>query len=92
MARLWSRAYLEDEAVGLVLGILGGQPVLVLGGDVDLVTCQRVADLAELLDFGLEHLLKPLVLQLGTFHLLSQLCRRRQEGVRGQVRQPKKGQ
>lgn len=68
-------AYLEDEAVALVLGVPGGEAVLALGGHVDLVASQCVANLAELLDLGLENLFEPLVLQLGTFHLLPQLCR-----------------
>lgn len=72
-----SAPYLEDEAVGLVLGILGGEAVLALSGHVDLVASQRIANLAELLDLGLENLLEPLVLQLSTFHLLPQLCRER---------------
>lgn len=68
-------AYLEDEAVALVLSVPGGEAVLALGGHVDLVASQCVANLAELLDLGLENLFEPLVLQLGTFHLLPQLCR-----------------
>lgn len=63
-----------------MLGILGGEAVLALSGHVDLVASQRVANLAELLDLGLENLLESLVLQLGTFHLLPQLC-----GERGMV-------
>lgn len=70
-------AYLEDEAVALVLSVPGGEAVLALGGHVDLVASQCVANLAELLDLGLENLFEPLVLQLGTFHLLPQLCRER---------------
>lgn len=58
-----------------MLGVPGGEAVLALGGHVDLVASQCVAHLAELLDLGLENLLEPLVLQLGTFHLLTQLCR-----------------
>lgn len=68
-----SASYLEDEAVGLVLGVHGGQPVLVLCGDVHLVARQCVAHLPELLDLGLEDLLQPLVLQLRALHLLLQL-------------------
>lgn len=68
-------AYLEDEAVCLVLSISGGEAVLALGGHIDLVASQCVADLAELLDLSLENLLEPLVLQLSTLHLLPQLCR-----------------
>lgn len=60
-----------------MLGILGGEAVLALSGHVDLVASQRIANLAELLDLGLENLLEPLVLQLSTFHLLPQLCRER---------------
>lgn len=57
-----------------MLGVPGGEAVLALRGHINLVAGQGVADLAELLDLGLEDLLEPLVLQLGTFHLLPQLC------------------
>lgn len=60
-----------------MLSIPGSEAVLVLSGHIDLVASQCVANLAELLDLGLENLLEPLVLQLGTFHLLPQLCRER---------------
>lgn len=75
MMHTHSAAYLEDEAVRLVLSVSGGEAVLALRGHVNLVAGQRVANFAELLDLGLENLLQPLVLQLSTFHLLPQLCR-----------------
>lgn len=59
--RLSRGPYLENEAVSLVLGVHGRQPVLALRGDVYLVACECVAHFAELLDLGLEHLLEPLV-------------------------------
>lgn len=68
------RSYLEDEAVVLVLGVHGRQPVLALPGDVHLVSRERVAGLPELLDLGLEDLLEPLVFQLCALYLLLQLC------------------
>lgn len=52
-----SAAYLEDEAVRLVLSVSGGEAVLALCGHVNLVAGQRVANFAELLDLGLENLL-----------------------------------
>lgn len=67
------RPYLEDEAVGLVLGIHGRQPVLALRGDVYLVACERIAHFPELLDLCVKDFLQPLVSQLGTLHLLPQL-------------------
>lgn len=73
-AHAFVRPYLEDEAVGLALGVHGRQAELALGGDVHLVARERVARLAELLDLGLEDLLQPLVLQLRTLHLPLQLC------------------
>lgn len=63
-----------------MLSVAGGEAVLALGGHVDLVAGQCVANLAELLDLGLENLLEPLVLQLSTFHLLPQLCKGRAWG------------
>lgn len=65
---------LEEQAVGHVLCVDGAEPVLGLGGDVYLVARQDVADGAELLDFLLEDLLQPLVLQLRGLHLLTQIC------------------
>lgn len=58
-----------------MLSVSGGEAVLALSGHVNLVAGQCVANLAELLDLGLENLLEPLVLQLSAFHLLPQLCR-----------------
>lgn len=74
------RTYLKKQAVPLVLSINGGEPVLVLSRDVDLVACQRVAHLAKLLDLGLENFFQTLVLQFCTFHLLLQLCVREGNG------------
>lgn len=67
------QTYLKEQAVSLVLGINGGESILVLGRDVDLVSCERVADLAKLLDLGLENFFQALVFQFCTFHLLLQL-------------------
>lgn len=47
-----------------MLGVDRGQPVLVLSGDIYLVSSQDVADGPELLDLALKHLLQPLVPQL----------------------------
>lgn len=70
-----------------MLSVHGRQPVLALPGDVDLVARERVADLSELLDLGLEHLLEPLVFQLCALHLLLQLC-----GESGEVSSQAQGQ
>lgn len=56
-----AHTYLEEQAVSLVLGVNGGESILVLSGDVDLVPSECVADLAKLLDLGLKNLLQPLV-------------------------------
>lgn len=56
-----------------MLGVNGGESILVLSGDVDLVARERVAHLAELLDLGLENFLQTLVFQFCAFHLLLQL-------------------
>lgn len=65
-------AYLfEEQGVVHVLGVERGEPVLVLGGDIDLIAGQDVADGAELLDLPLKHLLQPLVPELGALHLLA---------------------
>lgn len=55
------QTYLKEQAVSLVLGINGGESILVLSRDVDLVSCERVADLAKLLDLGLENFFQALV-------------------------------
>lgn len=56
-----AHTYLEEQAVSLVLGVNGGESILVLSGDVDLVPSECVTDLAKLLDLGLKNLLQPLV-------------------------------
>lgn len=66
---------LEEQGVIHVLCIDRGESVLVLSGDVHLIARQDVANRAELLDFPLEHLLQPLVLQLRALHLLTQICK-----------------
>lgn len=58
---------------------------MALGSDVNLVAGQCVANLAELLNLGLENLLEPLVLQLSTFHLLPKLCKEKVRGVSPRV-------
>lgn len=63
-----------------MLSIDGAEPVLVLGGDVDLVARECVAHLAELLDLGLENFFQALVFQFCTFHLLLQLWVREENG------------
>jgi len=63
----------EEQGVFHVLAVDRVEPVLVLGGDVDLVAGQDVAHGAELLDFPLKHLLQPLVPELGAPHLLTQI-------------------
>lgn len=75
-----AQTYLEKQAVPLVLGVDGAEPVLVLRGDVDLVPGERVAHLAELLDLGLENFFQALVFQFCTFHLLLQLWVREENG------------
>lgn len=66
--------HLEEQRVVHVLGVGRGEAVLVLYGDVDLVSGQNVAGSAELLDLLLEHLLQSLVLHLSALHLLTQIC------------------
>lgn len=61
----------EEQRVVHVLCIHRGEPVLVLGGDIDLVAGQDVAHGAKLLDLSLKHLLQPLVPELGALHLLT---------------------
>lgn len=44
-----------------MLSVNGGESILVLSGDVDLVPSESVTDLAKLLDLGLKNLLQALV-------------------------------